>query len=138
MSRWGRTDIRSVHRNPAVPQHPNPAYYPQFLYSPTLAGVGFRVIRVMIVTEPQCPTSLPSFSISLVGFLFSKSRRYSLPWWHTPVISSPGKMRHKGDKFEASLGKVVRLSQKIMAGDVECLPRMHRALASVLHHIKQV
>lgn len=47
-------------------------------------------------------------------------------------------MRHKGDKFEASLGKVVRLSQKIMAGDVECLPRMHRALASVLHHRKQV
>ena len=33
-------------------------------------------------------------------------------WWYTLVISSPGKLRHNGDKFEASLGKVVRLSQK--------------------------
>lgn len=91
----------------------------------------------MIVTEPQHPTSLPSFSIpSWVPVL--KSRCYSLPWWYTPVISSPGKLRHKGDKFEASLGKVVRLSQKIMTGDVECLPRIHRALASTMHHVKQV
>lgn len=90
------------------------------------------------MTEPQCPASRPSFSLPRRICCQKQTLQPTLVV-HT-VISRPGKLRHEGGKFEANLGDTVRLSQTIksMAEGLECLPRMHKTLASVLHHGKQV
>jgi hypothetical protein len=36
----------------------------------------------------------------------------SQPWWYTSVIPTLGKLRKDGNKLEASLGYIVRLSLK--------------------------